>query len=114
MVVMAIKRLSAGTLYKLIFIGSFLGFLPIALLCGVMGVFGMETVIWNDRPVTGIAAVFVASIISVLVSGMIAMLVGSITNLGLWLFARFRPISISYLEQFEHASPQSSGPANTP
>ena len=91
-----IKKLSAGTIYKLICVGSIVGFFPLCLLLGVMGVFGMETVTWNEQPVTGIKALFVSPLIGVFISLVFTAVFGSITAFGLWLYSFSKPVTIIY------------------
>ena len=95
---MDIKKLSAGTIYKLICIGSLVGLFPICLLFGIMGFFGMDTITWNDQPVTGISAIFVGPLIGVFISLIFTALFGSITALGLWLYSYLKPFTIIYFK----------------
>ncbi len=89
-----IKKLSAGSVYKLIFIGSLLGMVLITFFFGVLGVMGLETVSWNEQPVTGFKALLVAPMIGVMMSALFTALFGSVTVLGLWLYAFYRPITL--------------------
>ena len=93
-----IKKLSAGTTYKLIFVGSLVGLLPLCLLFGIMGAFGMDTVTWNEQPVTGFKALFVGPLIGVFMSLIFTAIFGSITAMGLWVYSFFKPITIIYFK----------------
>lgn len=93
-----IKRLSAGTVYKLIGLGALAGFLPVFLLMGIMGYFDLATVSWNHQPVTGLKAIFVSPLMGVFMALIFTALFGSIVALGLWLFSFVRPINIMYFK----------------
>ncbi|MDF2182038.1 hypothetical protein [Neptuniibacter sp. CAU 1671] len=93
-----IKKLSAGSVYKLIFIGSLLGMLLVTLFFGVLGVLGMETVSWNGQPVTGFKALLVAPMIGVMMSALFTAIFGSVIVLGLWLYAFYRPLTLYVFE----------------
>ncbi|MPV86258.1 hypothetical protein [Ostreibacterium oceani] len=92
-----VKKVSAGTVFKLFVIGLTVGFLPVFLLFGVLGMLGLGTLTWNDQPVTGIKAIFVAPFIAVLMSLIFTALLGSICALGLWVFSFFRPLKIEFV-----------------
>lgn len=94
-----IKKLSAGSVYKLIFIGSLLGMLLVTLFFGVLGVLGMETVSWNGQTVTGFKALLVAPMIGVMISALFTAIFGSVVVLGLWLYALYRPLTLYVMEQ---------------
>lgn len=91
-----VKKISAGTMYKLFAIGLTVGFLPLFLLFGILGAFGTEVLIWNDQPVTGIKAIFVGPFMAVFMSLIFTALIGSICAFGLWVFSFFKPLKIEF------------------
>lgn len=92
-----VKKVSAGTVYKLFAIGLTVGFLPLFLLFGVLGAFGMEALTWNEQPVTGIKAIFVGPLMALFMSLMFTAIIGSVCALGLWIFSFFKPLSIEFV-----------------
>lgn len=63
-----IKKVSAGTDLKLIATGLTFGFLPLFILFGIMGAFGMEALTWNEESVTGIKAIFIGPLMTLFMS----------------------------------------------
>ena len=57
-----ISKISAGSVYKLIAIGLTVGFLPLFIIFGIMGAFGMEGLTWNGESVTGLKALFIFTV----------------------------------------------------
>ena len=92
----SVKKVSAGTIYKLIAIGLTTGFLPIFTVFGVMGAFGADTLTWNNEPVTGVKAIFAGPLMAVFMALMFTAIMGSVAAFGLWLFSFFKPITIEY------------------
>ena len=91
-----VKKVSAGTVYKLFVIGLTAGFLPIFLIFGVMGTFGMEALTWNGQPVTGIKALLISPLMALFMSLIFTAILGSICALGLWIFSFIKPIKIEF------------------
>jgi hypothetical protein len=92
-----IKKISAGTVYKLMATGLTVGFLPLFILFGIFGAFGMESLKWNGEYVTGLKALFMAPLMGVFMSLMFTLLIGSITVVGLWIFSFFKAINIEFV-----------------
>ena len=65
--------------------------MPLALVSGLVALFGGNGVTWNDQPVTGISGFFIAFII-VFLSGLLS---GAILflwlNFGLWMYRQTLP-----------------------
>ena len=89
-----VLRISAGTLFKLAGLGLVLTLVPFALLMGCFAFFGASTVIWNQQPVTGVTGFVVSPFMGLLLAAIFTMLLGSCMTLGLWLYSRFRPITL--------------------
>lgn len=89
-----LHRIAAGSIYKLVFTGLLFGLLPLCVLFGIMALFGMSTVTWNDQPVTGPSALVVSPLIGVFLSLLFTAILGSVIALGLWVFSKFRPMNI--------------------
>lgn len=91
-----VKKVSAGTVYKIFIVGLTSGFIPLFLLFGIMAAFGMETLNWNGEAVTGIKAIFIAPLMAIFMSLIFTAIIGSICALGLWLFSQFKPLKIEF------------------
>ncbi len=80
-----ILKISAGSVYKLIAIGFTVGFLPIFIISGIMGSFGMGgvSIIWNGESVTGLKALIIAPLVDVFMSLFFTAIIGSIIVFGL-------------------------------
>ena len=88
------QRIGAGSVYKLVFTGFVCGFLPLCIIFGVLALFGMNTVTLNGQPVTGPSALILGPLLGVILSLVFTAIFGSIIALGLWIFARFKPMDI--------------------
>lgn len=90
------RRLGWGTLYKLILIGNICSLVPFALFMGCLSLFGLETVQWNDQPVTGLAGLLASPFVGLLVALAWTLVSGIAMSMGLWLFSLFRTITLRY------------------
>ncbi len=89
-----IRRISAGTLFKLTGLGLSLSIVPFALLMGVFALFGVPTVNWNGQPLTGMAGLIASPFIGLFITGIFTMLLGACMAFGLFLYSLARPISL--------------------
>ena len=92
--VLVIRKVKAASIYKLLLFGLLIAFIPFGVVSGIAGLFGAETVKWNNQPLHGVAALFAGPAISVFIALLFTGFLGTITSLGLWLLSRFRTISI--------------------
>jgi len=67
---------------------------PLGILSGVFAAFGFNTVTWNGQPLHGISGLIGGPFIGVFIYALITVVFGSASAFGLWLFSKFRPISI--------------------
>ncbi|WP_022958215.1 hypothetical protein [Spongiibacter tropicus] len=95
----SVKKVSAGTVFKLIAIGLICGFMPIFALFGVMGAFGMENLTWNSQAVTGVKAIFAGPLMGIFIALLFTASIGSVVAFGLWIFSFFKPIKIEYISE---------------
>lgn len=97
----AVKRLSTGTVFKVLLIGAACSIIPFSLLMGMLSLFGASTVIWNNQTLTGwaglIAAPFVGAFITLVLSGLFGLFIAA----GLWLYSRFKPLTLHYWQANE-------------
>jgi len=93
-----VARLSAGSVYKLVAIGTFCCLVPLCTLMGLFALFGAHTLAWNNRPVTGISGFFAGPFIGAFIGGCVVALWGSACVLGLWIYSRFFSFTIAVRE----------------
>jgi hypothetical protein len=93
-----VRRLRTGSIYHLSAIGATFGLVPVLTLCGVLASFGLVNLTWNDQIVTGPRAVIVGPLMGVVFALMCTAFFGSALALGLWLYSKFRPLSVEYEE----------------
>jgi Na+-transporting NADH:ubiquinone oxidoreductase subunit NqrB len=91
-----VARLATGTVYKLVFIGLLCGFVPLFALFGVMGSMDLVTLTWNEEPLTGVRALIAGPFMGVLFALLFTALVGSVMALGLWIYGRFRGLTVDF------------------
>jgi hypothetical protein len=119
--VLLVRKMRAGTIYKLLFIGLVVTLIPFGVVIGISGFFGSDSVKWNNEPIHGVAALFAGPALGVFIAIIFTGILGSLTSLGLWLFSKAHPISIrfvpsqsisSHAQQVIQADiPASGGPA---
>ena len=91
-----IERLSVKSIFKLVALGLFASFLPLSILMGVFASLGANTVTLNKEPIHGVAAFVVAPLIGVFVSLVFTLFVGSLMSIGLWIFSKYKPLTITF------------------
>lgn len=92
-----IQRLRGGTLFKIIFIGNFLFFIPFSILMGILSFFGAATVTWNEQPLTGFAGLIASPFIGVFIALLFSVFLWVSIFIGLWLYSKFKPIELEYI-----------------
>ena len=91
---LTVQRLSTGSIYKLIFVGLLASMLPLGLLMGALAWMGFDTVNWNGMPVAGPGGLVLGLLAGLWVALAFTAVMGSLTALGLWLYARWRPLHL--------------------
>ena len=94
-----IKRLSFGSLFKILFIGMLLPIFLFGLACGIAALFGANTVTINNVNVYGIQGLLAGMVIGLILPAIFALLFSLILSIGLWVYSLFKPIVISYKEK---------------
>jgi len=95
------QAISKGSVFKIYFIGLTVGFFILFMSFGIAAIFGANTVIWDDEPVTGSKGFVTAMLIWPFFSLIFTVLMWLVSILGLWLYSLVRPITIN----FTNASP---------
>ena len=91
-----VKKLSMGTVYRLVGLGCLFSIVPFSVLMGLMAIGGADTLSWNNQPITGIKAVLVSPFIGVFISLLFTAIFGTLVWLGLWLHSFVRPMKLVY------------------
>ena len=89
-----VERLSVKSIFKLVALGLLLSVVPFSALMGVFALFGANTVTLNKEHIHGVTALITAPLISIFVSLVITVFVGSLMSLGLWVFSKYKPLTI--------------------
>lgn len=87
-------RLYVGSVYKLIFIGLLCSMVPLSVLGGVLAIFGADTITWNGQTIYGFAALLVSPLVGIVSAGIFTLFLGTSCMAGLWLFSKFKPLSL--------------------
>jgi hypothetical protein len=96
--VLTFRRLSTGSVFRMVAIGCFWSMVPFAVLMGVFALFGFHTVTWNHEPVIGISGLLASPFIGLFVAAIFTIFTGVFLSVGLWLYSKFRPVTISIFE----------------
>jgi len=89
-----VKRVSAGTLYKLVAIGSSITFVLFSILMGCFALFGAHTVTWNHHPLIGVSGLVASPFIGLFIAAIFTIFLGSGMVFGLWLYSKFKPMTL--------------------
>lgn len=101
-----IRRLLAGSVFKLVAVGLTCTILPFMLLMGILAMFGASTITWNHQTATGVYGLLAASFFGVVLVLFLTMLLGSCIAFGLWLYSRFRPMVLLLQDDSPAAAPE--------
>lgn len=100
----SVRRLSVGTIYKIVAIGFFMSFVPCFTLMGIFALFGAHTVRWNGAAITGIWGLVSSPFLGFLVSALFTVILGSACAFGLLLYSRFASLRLRFVAPVGQAS----------
>ena len=89
-----VQRLSAGTVFKLAAIGMFGFFIPLTTVMGVLALCGVSTLTLNGQNLTGVSGLMVSPFLGAGIALFFTAFLGSILTIELWIFSRFRPLTL--------------------
>jgi hypothetical protein len=90
------KGLSAGSLYKILFIGNVFSLGPVIVIMGILSLFDLSHIQFGETTLTGIYG-FLASLILAIIIPLISALTNwVILGFGLWVYHRFGHLKITY------------------
>ncbi len=95
--VVCVRRLAAGSVFKLLAIGLTFSLVPFSVLAGIMAQFGVGIVIWNGQPLSGFAALIASPFIGLFLALLFSIPLGIACVFGLWLFSRFLPLRLTMI-----------------
>ncbi len=97
----SVARLYVGSVYKLVFLGLLLSLFPLCIVFGVLAAFGFSTIQWNGQPVYGINGLLLSPLLGVMMVLLFTAFLGTACMVGLWMFSKFRPLSL-WAKNVEH------------
>jgi len=92
-----LRRIKAGSLFKLVFIACGTIFIPMFVFFGILALFGAQTVTVSNEPVTGIMGLLAALIMAPIFTLLFAAFSWVGAYLGIRMFGYFKPLEIEYV-----------------
>lgn len=89
------RKMSKGSLFKLIFISSAIPLFPFFVLCGIASLFGANTVKVNNAPVTGPMGLVAAMVMYPLFALLFTCFAWLFGAFGLWVYSKIRPLELN-------------------
>jgi hypothetical protein len=96
-----VRRIKAGSLFKLVAIGVFSVMVPLFIFFGVLALFGFRTVYVNQQQLYGFAGLFAAIVMAPIFSLIFSVLGWVALYIGIRVFGHFKPITISYVSDYK-------------
>jgi hypothetical protein len=93
-----IRRLSTSSVFRIVAAGTFFFFIPLAVLFGVLALFGLNTIRWGNQPIYGISGLLLSPVIGLVLAGLLTAMGGFALACGLWLYSKFRPLRLRLIE----------------
>jgi apolipoprotein N-acyltransferase len=93
----SIKRIKAGSLFKIIALSCFAITLPMFLFFGVLALFGAETVRVGENHMTGVMGLVSALIMAPFFAFFLSLFVWIGAYIGIRIVGSFRPIEVEYI-----------------
>ncbi len=97
-------RLKVGAVFKLHLIGMTLFMVPLGLVQGILACFGFNSLSWQGVPIHGAGALLAGPLIGLTTALLFTLMIGTMSALGLWLYSRFRPLTLKVIAQSGDAS----------
>jgi hypothetical protein len=101
-----IKRLSFGSLFKVIVVGWSISLISFATLMGAFAFFGGNTIRWNDKNITGFTGLIVSPFIGLFLTAIFTILCWFSFAFSFWVFSQFGHLRIKYVAVEKKASEQ--------
>lgn len=100
-----VKRLRTKVVFKLLFIGLSVSFVPTFTLLGILASMDLATMTWGQSRITGVGAILLGPIYGMVFATFCTLFFGVFVTIGLVVYAKIRPIEIEYYsnEEPEHS-----------
>jgi hypothetical protein len=96
-----IRRIKAGSLFRLVAAAAFSVFIPLFVFAGILALFGFRTVFVSHHQVYGIEGLIAALIMAPMFSTVVSVIGWVALYLGIFIWGHFKPITISYVSADE-------------
>jgi hypothetical protein len=97
------RRLRTGTIFRLAAAGLFFSIIPFFVLMGILALFGLNSVKWNNVPIYGVKALLVSPLMGVFAAALLTAIVGVGMSFGLWVYSRLYRMELRVLVDDEQA-----------
>jgi hypothetical protein len=94
----SIRRLSTGSVFRIVAAGSFLSLIPLTIFFGVLALFGLDTIRWNNSPVHGVSGFLLSPLIGIFMAAFFTAFGGVALAFGLWIYSKVRPLRLRIVE----------------
>jgi len=101
--IIVVRRFRTGSVFRIATAGIFFSLVPFFILMGVLALFGLSTIKWNDVPVLGVRGFLASPLMGLFAASLFTALGGGGMAFGLWLYSKLKPLTLRYLE--DDASP---------
>ena len=108
-----LRRIKAGSLFKLVLISSSTIFVPMILFFGILAYFGAKTVSLSGEYVTGVTGLITALIMAPFFTVLFSLFAWVGAYIGIRIFGYFRPLELEYVPAEEKTEPNQA-PEPTP
>jgi hypothetical protein len=94
-----VRRISTGSVFRIVAAGSFLSLVPLTVFFGILSIFGLDTIKWNNHPVHGIAGLLVSPFLGMMMAAFFTAFGGISLTAGLWLYSKFRTLKLRVMAE---------------
>lgn len=93
---LALKKISAGSLYKIHLLGLLCSLVPLGVLNGILGAIGITvfSIRWNGEILHGFPVLIISPLVFLLIALILTGMIGSLSWLGLWIYGQFRELTL--------------------
>jgi TRAP-type C4-dicarboxylate transport system permease small subunit len=106
-----IRRLRTGSVFRIVAAGICCTVVPFFVLMGIFALFGSDTLVFNEQPITGWPALLLSPFMALIAAGVLTLFCGSGLALGLWIYSKIRPMAIRVIVDDETNFPSSRSSA---
>ena len=96
-----VRRLSAGSIYKIVWFGTVFSFVPFGFVMGVCALFGANTVHWNKAPITGAMGLLLGPFLGLFIAVVFTVIFGTVCALGMWVFSMKYSFKLRFVPSLE-------------